>query len=361
MTTYPFPQMWDDERDVLAANCAAMRTAVARICALRAEHIGAEADAYVAMLSESADAVGESELADVLARHGITWEMLSARLALLEREPFTYYAADTSTLVAGAPVLDAVRNRRKADGTVRGKRRGYVVDGLSPTLTHDGRSRADYATLTAEAHAMLMDAGDADLTLIGTDEYSWAQVIHWRPTLIVGADGIGRAARPSRGVPIVGDVYLPQNRKRAPMRSKVARYHVRPEEMVTNGWWPMAGARVIKRYRTTHDGRVWVGHRKVETVRAARKARTTIGRSAVVDIASREALVADAEPRIGRMFTDGTNHTLRYRLPDGTRVSITNDATNRRYRTRVSVASKDGTSATAKTHRTLAAAMRALR
>lgn len=344
---YPFPDVWNDERAVMAAAIDAARDKCERVARIRATSVGIDADAYVDALRSLFD-VDIDALADALAARGITVDALRALVDVVDvAAPYEYRDADGGLYRMPDAVADHAVNRKRADGTVRGQRRGWVVASNHPPMA--------YVDALAAANALLAD--DPELRLIGTDEYSWSQVVHFRPAAIV-VGGMVYAVRPeSQGVPIVNDPYDPKNRKRAPQRASRPRYYVRPAESVDIDGWPWnPHYRIVKRYRMTHDGRTMIGHRRVDTVRVARKAARK-SQGPRVDVATLADAMVHAVPVLRAAFDDKRSASVRYRTIDGATATIGADHARNRYRLRVR--RSDGASITS-TYRTIDAMAAAL-
>lgn len=337
---YPFNEVWDTEHTALRAACEAARDKCERVARVRAASVGIDVDDYVDALRELFN-VDVDALADALAARGITIAALRALVDVVDvPAPYEYRDADWALFTIQDAPADHAVNRKRADGTVRGARRGYVVASNHPPMP--------YADALAAANALLGD--DPTMRLIGTDEYNWSQIVHYRPAAIV-IGGMVYAVRPeSQGVPIVNDPYNPDNRKRAPQRPSRPRYYVRPAESVDVDGWPMnPHYRIVKRYRMTHNGRTMIGHRRVDTVRVARKAARK-SQGPRVDVATLTDAMTHAVPVLRAAFTGKRSASVRYRCVDGATATIGADSARNRYRLRVRRA--DGASVTS-TYRTI--------
>lgn len=345
MQSHPDPREWHDEwraeREKLAAALAAASDKCESVARIRAESAGIDADAYIDALRAMFD-VDIDALADALAERGIDIDALRAALPLVDLPAaYEYRDADAALYsVPDAPADHAI-NRKRADGTVRGIRRGYIVSSHARTMQQTF-SRLAYSDALHAANALLAD--DPALRLIGTDEWAWSQIVHYRPPTIV-VDGKVYGMRPeSDGVPIVNDAFRATGkRKPAARRQSRPRYYVRPDVVIELGAWPMLPYRIVKRYRMTHEGRTMVGFHRVDTVRVARKkARKPQGPR--VDVATLADAMTHAEPMLRAAFDDKRTQRIRYRAADGATATIGTDAERNRYRLRIRRA--DGSSMT---------------
>lgn len=154
------------------------------------------ADVLRALLDASSD-TDYATLLDAIERAGITIDragFLDAVGRVLDVEPGTFYRADGSTLRVPRPPADHAINRKRADGTVRGRRAGSIVASDGSTMSYaDALDAADVLLFDAET----LDAMPADddtiatWSLIGTDDYAWHQVIHYKPYPGVAPEGAG--------------------------------------------------------------------------------------------------------------------------------------------------------------------------
>lgn len=366
------------------------------------DHDIATAVRYVAALHRHAVHGTESTFAALLAAQPFA-DRVDADDALhagtIHQEPAPYGWLEPATATSAVP---AKALHKRADGTVRGHDNVHVVgrDGDGIVRTMPAGELLTRATLWAASQgATLPD-------LIGTDSYSWAEVITYKPESACTVDGIPYVARPDGA----GDSIVGNGRKRRGHRARVAQYHPRPTlEYLPWLHFLATGERVRKTYRTRflvtvdHEqgadvrtyaprvvrlGRVATGSDpryvnayavrdslvarragavvRTGTVRAEwegfTRQRTAVticraARSTGRRVESAIVVAVDALPdRLAAAFADRTMPS-RYRVTraDGTRVTVTVNHDRRRYEMNVKHA--DGT-ATRRQARTLVAAVR---
>lgn len=331
--------------------------ATLRWIAAKARRGGVAAEVFADLL-----AADPAELGALLNRYGLTSDSFADALReIVERAPDDGYLGEAPDLIEAPAPFDPSRNRKRADGTVRGRRDGYVIGG------HDYSTcdRMSYREALERANAMLHLSGSgAEFDLIGTDEYSWAQVVTYRPAFY-GArpEGAGRSlvgdGRKSRRVTLPRPNYrdrisCPVDGMPGQVRSHgIGKNERRAEQVEALEGWPI-GYRIVKRYRTTYRGREIVGHghwsgtdrigpRKVTRKRGRRLAPVEIGAAQLIDD------VANLAPGIASRTA--------FLLPDGTKVTVANEPDRRRFR--VTLTTTTGTRF-ATTTRTASAAARAI-
>ena len=271
-------------------------------------------------------------------------------------------------------------HKRRTDGTVRGFRKAYVIgnDGDPGKVDHYGAAMS--TDLVQRANLWLHASGEP-MPLIGSDEFSWEQFVDYQPVRIP-LTGVTLNGRPigdlviapeGAGDSIVGagDLGDPTKRKRKTHKIRRAQYATLPvsfackveprhkasecdcyhrddsvkrgdhgtrcDHEVTLGAWPTLSAyRIVKRYRTTFDGRHVIGHGAwQDNIRKARKATVSKPRQKALELpqaaaiaAIRTAMVQGYETSTAaacKVKISGTDH----------RVSVTLEPTARRFRVEV--------------------------
>jgi hypothetical protein len=346
-------------------------------------------------LLDAVTEVDAVDLADLLARFGLTVESFAERLVSLfdAAESFGYLAADESLYSAPDAPFDPTWSRPRlstANGTeVRGRRDGYVVSSSSPIGSKSSaphpvdRSeplRLTYREAFDRAQLWHLMATGETLPMIGTDEFSWADVVAHKPYALSTVDGTTFYLRPEgagasiaggsnrRGQVVLprpsynGTATVPTVGKNGKVRAQMVKLRdPRPEVTYVNGHFPMIDVRIIKRYRTTYRGRFIVGHGSWNdtstTVRKARATGLTRKRVPTVDVErfDVDAITAIAS-NMAAAYRDGKAATVKVRDIAGTMVTMSNDPANRRFRVIVTV---DGARRMT-TVRTLAAAITAI-
>jgi hypothetical protein len=417
--------VWKEERDRLAAVAAATRDAAYDAAYRHGIAIGlADDDARLLAghVVDGIDATGDDvdrwTFANDAHRAGAVDRVLST-------DPATYRDYDPAlTVVDGAPFDPTWSRPRVTTGhgvTVRGARNGTVigagVDGVDDdtvTVRRAARVAGVYRTAPLSyrdaltiADALLRSAMPierfiAAYSLIGTDTYSWHQIVNHRPATVTTTDGTTYAERPAGAGASIAGTARPA-RRFAMRRAGAHRFTLRvvtgqtvtgagttvdvtepwpvvdaPVDVIATGWWPVTPWRVVKVYATTYDGGLiaprhgWVRRPRVSSWQpstgksvkymrdlADRNAAAGIDGTPVVDdrptvtvrrrVASvNVATVADAIDAAATVAATvhGTDQTVtvRYRTVDGTTVTVAHEPADRRYR--VTVAHRHGTGVT---------------
>jgi hypothetical protein len=329
-----------DVSDALTAQRDAMTAANVAADGLRrrADALGIDADALVALLAiDDADA-----LVDAMARYGITADTLrdAVRPMVDAMAAGSFDTVDAMLYRYDRERFDPTWSRprlKTQHGTeVRGNRdRTYVIG----STNHPAGYRycgTDYVRMAAPEILSRADLWlhmhDAAMPLIGTDTYSWSEVIHVKPF------------RPNDYMLTVGDAQNSSSDKpRKVRRTSVPRYWHRPDVVHYIGAWPMVGVRVVKRYRTTYNGAHVIGHGHwITTARKARATAVRKPRAATVTVDTVDALVVDAVAAMVAAAKDAPTATVsrRYEL-NGTKVTVAREPNHNRYRVEVTAA--DGT------------------
>jgi hypothetical protein len=225
----------------------------------------------------------------------------------------------------------------------------------------------------------LMATGET-LPMIGTDEYSWAEVVAHKPHTLSTVDGTTYYLRPEgagasiaggsnrRGQVVLprpsynGTATVPTVGKNGKVRAQVVRLREpRPEVTYVNGLFPIVDVRIVKRYRTTYRGRFVVGHGSWnDTSTTVRKARATGLKRKRVPTVDVERFDVDAITAIASnmvaAYRAGKAATVKVRDTAGTVVTMTNEPNDRRFRV---IVTNDGARRMT-TVRTLTAAINAI-
>lgn len=418
--------VWQEEAARLAAASEEARAAAIDAVKRHAAAIGlddAAASRMVAMIVDGIE-VEESTLDEwTLANDNYR---ASALQRILPRVEGQYLDLDPSLdRIDGAP-FDPTYTRpriRTANGIeVRGSRRGYVIgsgiDGTDSDLPGLAAKRAarvaghyridpmryEDCRVIADAYlrsSMPIERFIEGFRLIGTDEYSWRQVVAHDPIEVEVGDGKRFIERPEgAGHSIAGTARHPV---RFPMRrSSAHRFTLRVPigtEVTANGTevtitepWIIAGApievypagagidapyRIRKVYATVIDGgtivprRGWAKTpRRSTSIPSTRKSdkylrdlawrnaangiegtevevevtvdRATRRRIRPVEVASVEVAVEHAVEVAAAAFGTSTEVTVKYRTIDGTTVTMTHEASRKRYRVEVAHRYGDG-------------------
>ena len=326
-------------------------------------------------LSDLLASVSIEDMHDTLAAHGLTVDDMAQRLVDIAKRPasYGYLQPDPALYVMPSVPFDPTWTRPRVAGplgvAVRGRRNGYVIDGNG--------NRADYSDALAVANDMLRanpvavidDNGnviDETYNLIGTDSYSWAAVIDHRPDLIDSAYGLlperpshvagTGSARAARRIVLTRPVYggrvaLPAidadgntiRNKDGRVRTRTYRAVAAPDEIMHNGWWPLVGHRVVKRYRTTYNGRYVIGHGRWSDVKVSGSKRVA-KRPHVQTVAVGDTATAiDAiEAKMVAAYESKKDAKVSLRLPNGTTIRAAHEPSKRRFRTAVSFRGADG-------------------
>lgn len=249
------------------------------------------------------------------------------------------------------------RTYKRADGTVRGH-----VDARVIGRDADGTHRAmPSRELLERAELWCMAQGATLPALIGSDSYSWAEVVTFTPATMTTVDGVTFTARPEgAGASLVGD-----GRKRRGHRARTAQYDPRPVEVDVLPWprFLATGDRIVKRYATsllvhrddeTSTRWQYVGNGPATRTITTRRRATLKPRGKVaqpVEVSTEQ--IADA---LLAAWNDPTMPN-RYRVTraDGITVTVTVEHTARRYG--VTVKNADGTTTRTKC-RTLPATLK---
>jgi len=338
MSPYPFPEIWTAEAAALNERCRSAAEAVRVALEARRAEVGIDAEPFYALLAID----GEADYISTLSRYGIAPDDFLTRCAIIvERMPYTFTETDVALFREGRTPFDPTVNRRLPDGTVRGRRRGEVIDGWG--------NRATYASALAMANDLLRIDHDGETVdpayrLIGTDEYSWAEVVHARPTFTVDATGFIRPPmHGAKGIPIVGDPFDPRNRKRRAYRVRKASYRT------------IDGTTL----RMSFDGRYIDGHGTwQDSTRTARHKSKTIRLAAVptAEVPDMRTAAAFIDEALRSMFDAKRDGRVRVRLADGTTFTVGTDMARERFRLSVKLASESR--ATPSVHRKLSALLK---
>lgn len=273
------------------------------------------------------------ELADAMARHGITPAMFAEQLgAMVQSAPEGGYLAPD-------PIPSRVGSRtfKRADGTVRGR-----AD--APVIGHN--DNGEYVRMFGPDLVALADlyfhASGEPLPLIGTDSYSWAEVVTHRPDRYILADGTPFILAPEgAGASITG-----QGRKRRPHKGTTVTRHRVPDVVEYVDAWPMGNVRVIKRYAITSPGLGrMIGHGswiKPATRQGGHKARTAarLARRPKIQPTSVALVLQQCDQFTADTYGSGTDRKVIAATTTGTRVAITHEVDRRRWR--VTVTTADG-------------------
>lgn len=351
----------------------------------RAAELSITEAAYRDLLDAVAD-VDVVDLADLLARFGLTVESFAERMVSLfdAAESFGYLATDESLYVAPDAPFDPTWSRPRLsthNGTeVRGRRDGYVVTSSASTVDRSDALRMTYREAFDRAQMWHLIATGETLPMIGTDEYSWAEVVAHKPHTLSTVDGTTYYLRPEgagasiaggsnrRGQVVLprpsynGTATVPTVGKNGKVRAQVVRLREpRPEVTYVNGLFPIVDVRIVKRYRTTYRGRFVVGHGSWnDTSTTVRKARATGLKRKRVPTVDVERFDVDAITAIASnmvaAYRAGKAATVKVRDTAGTVVTMTNEPNDRRFRV---IVTNDGARRMT-TVRTLTAAINAI-
>lgn len=239
--------------------------AVAAIVTLStiAEHCVSKAAAILPNVSNADNLIAAmyhtaaADLPALFRSFGADVDELTARriVDLVTTDPDTFRTYDDSLLREDPPRFDPTWSRpRVTTGRgveVRGRRDGFVI-GSNHVFGASGRDavrqvaggsygRMAYAEAVERAELWSMAvSGEALPMMIGTDTYSWEQVITWKPI----REGSFTLAAEGAGSSLVGD----GRKKRTNIPRSVSyghdRFYVRTD---IPGW---AGMRILKEYRT---------------------------------------------------------------------------------------------------------------
>lgn len=304
-----------------------------------------------------------------------------ARGAMFDRAVEYGYLDTDSELYRLNPVRTeaATTHRRHADGKVRGFRKAYVIGNNGDAGKVDQYGAAMSTDLVQRANLWLHASGES-LSLIGSDEFSWEQFVDFQPVRIP-LTGITYNGRPMGDLVIApegagdsivgaGDLGDPGKRKRKSYKVRRAQYATMPVQFackaeprckgtcdcyerddsvkrgdhgtrcdneVTFGAWPtMSAYRVVKRYRTTFDGRHVIGHGTwQDNIRKARKATVSKPRQKALEL-PQEAATAAIRSAMVQGYETSTAAACRVKIT-GTdhKVSVTLEPTARRFRVEV--------------------------
>lgn len=288
----------------------------------------------------------------------------------------TYLQPDDDLYRVPAAPIDAVaRAARRTNGTVVGRRDAYVIGNGVTCVRPDGTVGEQYGRMSSaeclERAHLLMVANGGDTPLIGTDAYSWEQIVSFKPETFT-LEGVT-----INGAPVGAFVFAPYGAgasttgdaqrnaygatKRRSHSARVARYvmpvlkfpkdgpteevahaangrigqayNLRAEEVTTLAW--DADFRIVKRYRTAFDGRYIVGHGAWQgTPRAARKA-ASVKRAAIrasVPVCATETALAHLERVMSDAFITRTATTYTVRTDTGVTLKAEHDPAGRSFR-----------------------------
>lgn len=361
---------WADGRAAWEQLQTDIRAAADRGIARRAAELGIDLTAMLELLNDDTTPVD-----DLLRRYGLTAaDLLTAvRARVVDVDPTTYFDHDDALDRIDGEPFDPSWTRPRVTTqhgiAVRGMRRGYVIGDRTgePETTGDRvrriidgttrpATRLRYSDAVVLAHAWMTAHGD-DIPMIGTDEFSWHQIVTHKPFTITTTGGAMFAVRPDgAGRSIVGTA-RPARRfvsRRASTATRTAAGHIAGEyvRIAVNGapmashdidGWPLAADyRIRKVYGTTYDGGLHDGTRWVRWPRVGARTVTAVRRRRPVyepmtAVAAVDAIAAAASA------AHGTTEPTAVRVAvDGIRVTYSHEPTARRHRIIVTTIAADG-------------------
>ena len=280
-----------------------------------------------------------------LAPEGITADDIT-RGSLVQSALDGYLAPDTSTLAVTPAPFDPTLQRPRVKGplgvAVKGSRHlTRVVGQLAPEGEH-----GPYVSMPSgeavERADLLMRASGELIPLIGTDTFSWSEIVTFRPDRYAIVGGAWIPAPEGSGSSLTGEA-----RKRRTHRGSVARYWHRPDtSAVVDAWCSTGDAmRIVKRYRTSLPiARVVERDAKGKALRIVTTTRHFIGTDECHDLKRTKVLVkrvamavasetprADALAALESAYAERRDVSLRFKSPDGTRWHVTHAVARRMF------------------------------